>query len=317
VLVLRRLAGDRALLAYWRAGFPPQPVALASLPAWAATASLWVLRITTGVPGAALAAAGCLGLVGVVALARRGVALPALLLAFFPLALLAATVRAYPLDGRLVLFMIPVVLLLVAAAIDAVPRKVRGVAVGGWVAALLVGTVAFQPVMLAVRAFPRPMEVSELRPLLEAVRSRWQPGDRVAVETSAEPVYRYYAPRLGLDPAPYVVALRSGRCDSPPVDPALRKARRLWIVLSAWPHSTLAPTAFGTPLVADAQPGEQADLTQLRAVGRPLDVSRAPGAAVWLFQLPATPQPVQEQPAPPCQRLASVKPRAPLDALAA
>ncbi len=99
--------------------------------------------------------------------------------------------------------------------------------------------------------------------------------------------------------------------------PALRKARRLWIVLSAWPHSTLAPTAFGTPLVADAQPGEQADLAQLRAVGRPLDVSRAPGAAVWLFQLPATPQPVQEQPAPPCQRLASVKPRAPLDALAA
>ncbi len=64
----------------------------------------------------------------------------------------------------------------------------------------------------------------------------------------------------------------------------------MWFVLSVWPHSSFAPTALGSPLVADAQPQEQADLAQLQLAARPLRVERAPGAAVWLFQMTPTAQ---------------------------
>jgi hypothetical protein len=308
-LLLRGLATDQALLSYWRAGFAPRPLAPGSLLGWLGTASLRVLRNSLGFPLPGVAAAACL--VGVLALGRRRVALAALLLAPLPLAVAAAVARKYPLDGRLTLFLVPLVLLLLAASVDVLAGATGGRGpVAALAAGLLVAVVAVQPVSRTLRAFPQPIDVTETRPLLETIRAQWQSGDRVAVETSAEPAYRYYAARLGLDPAPIVVALRTRPCGGAPIAPQLITARRLWFVLSARPHSSFAPTALGSPLVADAQPQEQADLAQLQLAARPLRVERAPGAAVWLFQMTPTARGAPGKSDPPCHQLARVKPMA-------
>jgi len=309
-LLLRGLATDQALLAYWRAGFAPRPLAPGSLLTWLGAASLRVLANSLGFSLPGLAAVACLA--GVLAIGRRRVVLAALLLAPLPLVVAAAVARKYPLDGRLTLFLVPVVLLLLAASVDLLAGATGGrVPVAALAAGLLVAVVAVQPVSRTLRAFPHPIDVTETRPLLEAIRAQWEPGDRVAVETSAEPAYRYYAARLGLDPAPIVVALRTRRCGGPPVAPQLATAKRVWFVLSVWPHSSFAPTALGAPLVADAQPAEQAVLAQLQLAARPLRVERAPGAAVWLFQMTPAARGAPGKSDPPCHQLARVKPMAP------
>jgi hypothetical protein len=307
LLLLRGLATNRALLAYWRAGFAPRPLAPGSLLAWLGPASLRVLRNSLGFSLPGLAALACLA--GVIALGRRRVASAALLLAPLPLVVAAAAARKYPLDGRLTLFLAPLVLLLLAASVDVLGGMTAGrVPLGTLAGGLLVAVVAVQPVGRTLRAFPHPIDVTETRPLLETIRAQWRPGDRVAVETSAEPAYRYYAARLGLDPAPVVVALRTRRCGGPPVAPELIEAERVWFVLSVWPHSSFAPTALGSPLVADAQPQERADLAQLELAARPLRVDSAPGAAVWLFQMTPAARGVAGESESPCHQLASVKP---------
>jgi hypothetical protein len=251
-------------------------------------------------------------LAGLLALGRRRVALAALLLAPLLLVVVAAVARKYPLDGRLTLFLVPLILLLLAASVDVLAPVTGGRApVSSLAIGLLVAVVAVQPVSRTLRAFPHPIEVSETRPLLETIGAHWEPGDRVAVETSAEPAYRYYAARLGLDPAPVVVALRTRPCGGPPVAPQLLTARRVWFVLSAWPHSSFAPTALGSPLVADAQPTERAKLAQLQLAARPLRVERAPGAAVWLFQMTPAALGAPSSSDPPCHQLAGVKPMGP------
>jgi len=308
-LLLRGLATNRALLAYWRAGFAPRPLAPGSLLAWLGTASLRVLGNSLGLSLLGVAAATCLA--GVLAVGRRRVALAALLLAPLLLVVAAAVARKYPLDGRLTLFLVPMVLLLLAASVDVLAGATGGwVRVGALAAGLLVAVVAVQPVSRTLRAFPHPIDVTETLPLLEAVRAQWEPGDRIAVETSAEPAYRYYAARLGLDAAPVVVVLRARPCGGPPVAPQLVTARRVWFVLSVWPHSSFAPTALGSPLVADAQPQEQADLAQFQLAGRALRVERAPGAAVWLFQMTPAALGAPDTSDPPCHQLAWVKPMA-------
>lgn len=306
-LLLRGLATNRALLAYWQAGFAPRPLAPGSLLAWHGIAACdgqqpGVLasrprrrgvpgrgprsRPTAGRPGrpaARTAAAG--GGRG------RGQEIP---LGRAP----------HPVPG-------PLGPAAPAASVDLLAGTTGGrVPVGALAAGLLVAGVAVQPVGRTLRAFPHPIDVTETRPLLAAIRAPWEPGDRVAVETSAEPAYRHHAARLGLDPAPIVVALQTRPRGGPPVAPQLATAKRVWFVLSVWPHSSFAPTTLGAPLPADAQPQEQTDLAQLQLAARAPRVERAPGAAVWLFQMTPAALGARGTSDPPCHQLARAKPMA-------
>jgi hypothetical protein len=311
LLILRPLAGDRALLAYWQAGFPPTPLALDPVAGWLGAALWRLVRDLAGFPLAGLAIA--LGMAGAVAIARRGASQLAMVLAPLPVVVGAAVLHRYPLDGRLALFLVPVVLLLVAAAIDLVPLRAGRRVAGPVVAGVLVALVAAQPAGRTLRAFTTPIAVSETRPLLEAISARWQPGDQIALETSAEPAYWYYAPRLGLPARPEVVALRRRPCNGPPIAPELLQPRRLWLVLSAWPHSAFAPTKLTTPLVADAQPEERSVLAHIPGGMRPAAVLRTPGAAAYLVE---TGTAASFEAPRSCTRLVPIRPRVPPTALA-
>src|SRR5439155_10942367 len=89
-------------------------------------------------------------------------------------ALLASGLHKYPFSGRLLLFLVPLMLL--------------GVARGAWTvgsalwssqpvaAAVLLGVLTVAPAVETWQEFRRPMRHEQIVPVLAQVRERWQPG---------------------------------------------------------------------------------------------------------------------------------------------
>ena len=99
----------------------------------------------------------------------------------------AAILRRYPFDGRLVVFLVPLLLVLAVAGAEAVARVVRwrpGVAL---LPLLLVPTAAH-----AALANRVPQHVEHLRPVLEYVQAHRQSEDVVWVYYGAGITFRYY-----------------------------------------------------------------------------------------------------------------------------
>jgi hypothetical protein len=111
---LRYLASNSALIDYWKGSFAPLP------PwgnfGWYYSALAGILNNPTGLPITAITA-GLLTL-GICSLAVRRWQFAVILIAPVMLALTASALRKYPFGGRLSLFMVPVVLLVVAEGVE-------------------------------------------------------------------------------------------------------------------------------------------------------------------------------------------------------
>lgn len=218
---LRYLVNDRLLITFWRDGFPPRPLRVGTATTWVLDRAADALRSPAGFfrfPKVAAALGGA----GVVAsLVRRKVPELAVLLAPIPLVLAAAVARKYPARDRLILFLLPALFLVVAASVDlASVRRLRAV---GAAALVILAVVAAEPIGDALRLFPRPIERTEARLLLEYVRDHRQPGDALYVDRGAFPTYRYYALTVGVE-ADRAVLKRAG-----PHVPSPDGARRRWL----------------------------------------------------------------------------------------
>ena len=106
------------------------------------------------------------------------------------LALLASMLELYPLVKRLTVFLLPVLALPVALALDWICRWRGDLRVPGIGLAL---AVLILPSMYAALAVARPFPREELREVLGFVADRARPGDLVWVFTRAIPSFRYYA----------------------------------------------------------------------------------------------------------------------------
>jgi hypothetical protein len=135
--------------------------------------------------------------------ARRDVVL--ILAGPVAVSLIASLLRLYPLSGRLLVFIVPVLLLLTAAGAHllwtwfAARARLAGVA-----AAVLFVAI---PIHAAVRTRP-PYSIQPLRPVLERVDRLRQPGDIFYVDYVAAQAFLFYAPRFGFEPGEYVI----GKC---------------------------------------------------------------------------------------------------------
>jgi hypothetical protein len=179
--------------------------------------------------------------------------------------MIAALLHAMPLSRRLVLFLVPLLLLVLGEALDEasgllarVGPVLAGVGAAALVACAILTTVAELPEYR-----------DELRPVLEEVRRRAEPGDAIYVYNGAVRAFQYYAPRLGLSDLPTTLGCCSD--DRWPIDvDALRRlgGRRVWLVMTRW---------YG---------GEASFLTlALDHFGRRLAAIRAPGAAAYGYAL--------------------------------
>jgi len=176
---------------FWREGFAPWPIRGAADVAWPLTALRGIFDLLLEYPFPTVYLA--LALVGVVSLLRRRRG-PALVL-ILPVAVtvIAAIAHLFPLRVRVVLFLVPLLLLLVAE--------------GAW----RLGTILRSPILAAVPPVatalgpvvallhdPPVWRLDEPRTVLDQLARERRPGDAVYVFYPSWQVLRFYGPRRGI-----------------------------------------------------------------------------------------------------------------------
>lgn len=182
--------------------------------------------------------AAVLAAVGAVAMWERQRAEVLTLLGVFVAVLLASALHKYPFVGRLLLFLVPVGVLLVAAGAGAVVGAVwRRSKVG---AVVIAAAVAVAPAAESVRQFRHPDRHEDLPAAIRFVKGRWQPGDRLYVyngrgDQGAGPAFAFYS-RTDPFPPEAVTLGGSHRADvrgySAEVNKLAASPGRVWVLFS-------------------------------------------------------------------------------------
>lgn len=201
------------------------------------------------------------------------------------LALIAESMGKYPIDGRLLMYAMPLVLLLIAAG------TVELIALIGrrrLPAAVLVACLLLFPARRAAFTMLRPPPRYEIRDALVYVAKHAEPGDHVYVEGAASGVFGSYRrwvwpdrwDRLVIDSPPFMTTLRYK--DYHGIVVGMRGRTRQWVVT---PYSEFSGLAL------DRNQGD-ALWFALDQYGQQLDEFRVFGARAYLYDL-------SERPAPP------------------
>jgi hypothetical protein len=151
----------------------------------------------------------------------------------FGLAFCAAVLHVYPLGGegtgggRVVLFLVPSLILMVSLGLTRLPRV--------WMAAIGGGLVLASAVWLA--ADPYRYTRDDMPAVLGYIRGHWEPGDRIYLHPAAEPEASFY--RLGGLPESSLVP-NAGRWQNPHLACCLTlesvPSSRVWLVYSYRSH---------------------------------------------------------------------------------
>jgi hypothetical protein len=221
-------AADRAYLdAYWAAGFLP-------LPPHSVHDALWLVRVGRELYQDALPTAlpwtVCgVAVIGVAALATTERPIAVLMLATVAAALAASAMRAYPVTGRLALFLVPLLTLAFAAGAAAVVAAARPYQAR---AALLAAPLVLAPPLWKLRQAT--FEREDLRTVVQHFAVARRAGDVVYVYYAAQAAFRYYTARLGVTMTPVAIgtcARTDWRAYVADLD-RLRGRARVWIVAS-------------------------------------------------------------------------------------
>ncbi len=282
LLTIRPLADNATLLRSWdvkHGAFMPLPPASVGDLEWFAESFFELFEGFVGVSAAGLA--GVAFLAGGAALLRKRREVLLLLLGPLLYGLAASGIQAYPLRGRLLLFMAPAVALLVAEGTAETRRALGGrsrAIVAGLAGLLLLG-----PVLDAMGVLFRGVEREEIRPVLEHVqRARSSAvGDAagpVYVYYAAVPAFRFYAERYAFGPRDWVEGVESrGAWEGYRRDlERLRGRTRVWVVFS---HVSTRDGVDERALFLDWLDGH----------GRRLDTVERPGSSAYLYDLSGTP----------------------------
>jgi uncharacterized membrane protein len=231
VVTIRVAAGNDVVRSAWLSGYAPLPLRARTYASWLADMATGFmtdpLEVQLTVVGLLLLA---LGVVAVVA-RRRTVGLAVLLVPLVVLA--AATVQAYPVLLRFILFLVPLALIVMTAALDVPKRLPRpaSVVVSVLLAAGLAVTVV-PPVLAGVGVLGRPMTVTETREIYAQVAADARPGDGVVLHTAAVATFQYYGEPLGLQQDAVVSMRRLPACDDQAQLAKLRSYDRVWVIFA-------------------------------------------------------------------------------------
>jgi hypothetical protein len=271
-LSLRNLVHDQWLMGYWNGAFMPMPPFSVGAAQWFINTWLTMCETPVGLTFVGIATAAAV--VG----ARQMFTdhpekLQVLTLPIF-IALVASGLHRYPLRGRLLLFAVPSVLLLIAAGLATIRTKTRGVVPG--LGALLIGLLFFHPAEAATRNLLKPRGVEEIRPVLEYVEKHRVSGDILFCYYDAEWAMRYYGLRQRIQGLPVVIGVgsRDNWASYRQELDRLRGDSRVWILFS---H------VYRDGGVDE----ERLFLDYLDQIGQREDGMQAVGASVYLYDLRA------------------------------
>jgi hypothetical protein len=247
-------------------------------------------------------------LVGAWALLAKDRRRLALFLSPLLFALIASALHKYPFAGRLLLFLVPSVLLLVAEGALRVREATRRSA--PFVGVAMIGLLLLHPVAEAGYRLLRPRSREELRPVVIYVRDHRRASDRIYVYHAAAYAFEYYSERCGLGASGASVGAESYGWDGYRRDlEMLRGGGRTWFLFS---HISNRSGVDDEKLL----------LLHLDGMGPRLDSFQRPGASAYLYDLGgATPRAKEmrdeESPPFPAGRNEEARLRAPLSGIVA
>jgi hypothetical protein len=236
VLFLRKLGTNEFLLEYWAGKFMPFPPTSPGDLAWVVDHFLKLFEKPGGLTSAEFATGGLAAvgfLLAALVLARRDWRLLVALAGPLLLALAASAVHKYPFAGRLLLYAVPAMLLMVAYGAALIAERLDDVARWGAVvtlAVLFVSPVAECRWLLKVQP-----HAEDAREAIAYVHTNWKPGDKLYVYYGAVPAFAYYQPRYPL-PADAVILgsenrdedQRKFQVEIAPLD----EKPRVWVILA-------------------------------------------------------------------------------------
>ena len=267
VAVLRETSHSSFLLTFWDdyGGFVPAAAAAPSQAWWFISAFVKAFENPAGFNWGVLAAfAFLLGCVSALYYRRSGLLM---LAAPIPFVLLASALRTYPFLDRLLLFLVPSLLLLIAEGVHLAARKtvIVGVALA---AALFV-----HPMINAAVNITGDHSREDIKPALAYVRRNWQEGDVLYVHYAVKRLFKYYAGRTGFEEDDYFKGAKK------PDDPSeflqdldqLRRNRRVWVLFLVRNDRTAQE--------------RQSFLDQVSLLGERIDAFETTGISVFLYEL--------------------------------
>ncbi|MEB3280802.1 MAG: glycosyltransferase family 39 protein [Lyngbya sp.] len=217
-------------------------------------------------------------IVGCVACYRRNRIIFMSLTAPVVATLIASYLHKYPFRERLILFLVPFFLILIAEGVvflisqTSKPKKwVKGFGVFVLIALLI------HPITSSTSLIFKPELKQEVRPVIEYIKSNQQPGDQIYVYFKGISHLKYYAPKFGYSPTDYILGTYE-LPDEGEISPAeweryqqefepFRGQKRVWIIFR----------------VDDSE--EKTLLSDLNQIGRLVDIYKQKGAFVCLYDL--------------------------------
>jgi hypothetical protein len=277
LLFMRKLNDNDYLRHYWATAFMPWPPSAASL-TWFASSFWEIFRDRSRAPLNLLLPemaifAFALGTIAL-SIQRRKVLCFLAMPVLFTLA--AAIVHQYPFGDRLILFITPIFLLVIAAGAGFVWQSVsqhRPLVGGLFASALLLPST-----LLAAKNVIRPPGYEETRGVLQYVQQNHQPADTLYLYHSAKEPFQHYAPQIGLSQLNPVIGTnnRTNWFNYISELERLRGHPRVWIV-------------FVHNHKLDGVDEQKLFLMTLNHMGRQLQRFESTGAAAYLYDL-STPQ---------------------------
>jgi hypothetical protein len=273
---VQSLSANRVLLAYWQDAFPPLRPPFVADGRWFVVSFFSLFSDPVGLQMTGIAAVAFV--LGACGFFSRDRARFLLLLAPGAFTLLASAFHRYPFRGRLLLFLVPTVILLIADGLGTIRTKTRETL--PLLSALLIGLLFFYPAVNAGRYFIHPRTGEEIRPVIEYVRNHRSKGDMLYLYYSSARPFDYYRERHLIEPMDEIVGRKSRedwKLYREDLD-NLRGKGRVWVLFShVYPFS----------------PGfdeERLFLDYLSGMGKRLDGVREAGASAYLFDLGVRPQ---------------------------
>ncbi|NJK50740.1 hypothetical protein HC931_23810 [Candidatus Gracilibacteria bacterium] len=200
----------------------------------------------------------------------------------FLITLIASYLHKYPFRDRLLLFLAPLAIFIIAEGIVFLLTQFRErykyvTILGIFVLIFLV----IPPVISASQLIVRPQLKEEIRPVLEYVESNQKPGDTLYIYASGKSAFTYYAKKYGYEEGDYIIGDRVLPNDEDRTQEEwehykqeinmLRGKQRVWLLYRAKEEEKSEISAY------------------LNSIGQPIDFYSQPGIIVYLYNLARSP----------------------------
>jgi hypothetical protein len=181
-------------------------------------------------------------ILGVYYFASRRWPLILVLLEPFILTLAASALYKYPFSGRLLLFLLPFLFMVLAAGLEQIATCLQKVnkPVAWLASACLVAYLLYEPVTLAFANVKSPPMSEDIKPVMVYLSKNYRNTDLIYIYYSADPAFTFYAQQFGLDHSNFVVGVSSRQNMTSyfkDID-KLKDHPRVWFVFS---HNYVAP----------------------------------------------------------------------------